>query len=77
MKTLKPRRPHGRWIYYVLHEDILWPCPVKWEWEDSFEAWLPFYYSPTLEFVAGDPAKAVKVTKLQTPGLLPKRLEFA
>ncbi|ERK16028.1 hypothetical protein L580_0541 [Serratia fonticola AU-P3(3)] len=38
---------------------------------------MPFYYSPTLEFVAGDPAKAVKVTKPQTPGLQPKRLEYA
>ncbi|KEY59104.1 hypothetical protein [Serratia sp. DD3] len=63
MKSLKPRRPQGRWIYYILYEDILWPCPVKWEWENNFGMWLPFYYSPTLEFVAGDPAKAVKVTK--------------
>lgn len=61
MKTRKLRRPHGRWIYYILYEDILWPCPVKWEWESTYEAWLPFYYSPTLEFIAGDPAKAVKV----------------
>jgi hypothetical protein len=63
VRTAKPRRPHGRWVYYILHEDILWPCPVKWEWESSFHAWLPFYYSPTLEFVAGNPAKATKITK--------------
>jgi len=63
MPTPKPRRPHGRWTYYILYEDILWPCPVKWEWESSYGGWLPFYYSPTLEFVAGDPHKAIKVGK--------------
>jgi hypothetical protein len=46
MKMRKPRRPPGRWIYYILHEDMLWPCPVKWEWESGYNAWLPFYYSP-------------------------------
>ena len=25
---------------------MLWPCPVKWEWESGYNAWLPFYYSP-------------------------------
>ncbi|PKE31979.1 hypothetical protein CWS43_08050 [Rahnella sp. AA] len=44
-----------------MHEDILWPCPVRWEWENGYGGWLPFYYSPTLEFVAGDPHKATKV----------------
>ncbi len=62
MKMHKPRRPPGRWIYYILHEDMLWPCPVKWEWESGYNAWLPFYYSPTLEFVAGNPARATKVS---------------
>ncbi len=41
---------------------MLWPCPVKWEWESGYNAWLPFYYSPTLEFVAGNPARATKVS---------------
>jgi hypothetical protein len=63
MKTPKPRRPHGRWTYYILHEDILWPCPVRWEWESGYGGWLPFYYSPTFEFVAGDPDKALKIVK--------------
>ncbi|MFI8416089.1 hypothetical protein ACQKDS_06440 [Serratia sp. NPDC078593] len=62
MKTHKPRRPAGRWVYYILYDDILWPCPVKWEWESGCHAWLPFYYSPTLEFVAGDPSRAVKIS---------------
>jgi hypothetical protein len=62
MKMRKPRRPPGRWIYYILHEDMLWPCPVKWEWESGYNARLPFYYSPTLEFVAGNPACATKVS---------------
>ena len=44
-----------------MYEDILWPCPVRWEWENGYGGWLPFYYSPTLEFVAGDPDKATKV----------------
>lgn len=61
MNNRKPRRPHGRWTYYIMHEDILWPCPVRWEWENGYGGWLPFYYSPTLEFVAGDPEKATKV----------------
>ena len=41
---------------------MLWPCPVKWEWESGYNSWLPFYYSPTLEFVAGNPARATKVS---------------
>ena len=36
MKTRKPRRPNGRWIYYILHDGILWPCPVRWEWESGY-----------------------------------------
>lgn len=66
MNTPKPRRPHGRWTYYIMYEDILWPCPVRWEWENGYGGWLPFYYSPTLEFVAGDPLKATKVTGTKT-----------
>ncbi|MFF6009780.1 hypothetical protein [Rahnella sp. R3(2024)] len=66
MKTPKPRRPHGRWTYYIMYEDILWPCPVRWEWENGYGGWLPFYYSPTLEFVAGDPLKATKVPASKT-----------
>ncbi|MDU3076842.1 MAG: hypothetical protein E7B29_11150, partial [Mixta calida] len=50
-----------RWIYYILHDGILWPCPVRWEWESGYGGWLPFYFSPTLEFVVGDPAKAWRV----------------
>ncbi|MFD1801503.1 hypothetical protein ACFSFZ_04720 [Mixta tenebrionis] len=61
MKIRKPRRPNGRWIYYILHDGILWPCPVRWEWESGYGGWLPFYFSPTLEFVVGDPAKAWRV----------------
>ncbi|WAT01330.1 hypothetical protein [Rouxiella chamberiensis] len=70
MSASKPRRPHGRWTYYILYEDILWPCPVRWEWETGYGGWLPFYYSPTLEFVAGDPNKATKVPpeRRATPG---------
>ncbi|MGC6389580.1 hypothetical protein ACMV8I_18240 [Ewingella sp. S1.OA.A_B6] len=63
MSTDKPRRPHGRWTYFIMHEDILWPCPVHWEWEDSYGGWLPYYLSPTFEFVAGDPLLASKVSK--------------
>lgn len=61
MKNRKPRRPSGRWIYYILEDGILWPCPVRWEWESGYGGWLPFYFSPSLEFVAGDPAKAWRV----------------
>ncbi|GAB2935307.1 hypothetical protein GCM10011328_01060 [Hafnia psychrotolerans] len=46
-----------------MHEDILWPCPVHWEWEDSYGGWIPYYLSPTLEFVAGDPLLASKVSR--------------
>ncbi|AVF37312.1 hypothetical protein BV494_00305 [Rahnella sikkimica] len=53
-----------------MHEDILWPCPVRWEWENGYGGWLPFYYSPTLEFVAGDPDKA---TKMAGPKARPMR----
>lgn len=60
--THRPRKPSGRWIFYLLYEGILWPCPVHWEWERSFDGWLPFYFSPTLEFVAADPSKVVKVS---------------
>jgi len=49
-----------------MYEDILWPCPVRWEWENGYGGWLPFYYSPTLEFVAGDPLKATKVPGSKT-----------
>ncbi|PPS58059.1 hypothetical protein CRX72_10265 [Pantoea sp. BRM17] len=59
MKKSRPRRPAGRWVYYILYDGILWPCPVRWEWENGFDGWLPFYYSPTFEFVAGDPRKAL------------------
>ncbi|KFC84738.1 hypothetical protein GEAM_0612 [Ewingella americana ATCC 33852] len=41
----------------------MWPCPVRWEWESGYGGWLPFYYSPTFEFVAGDPDKALKIVK--------------
>jgi len=63
MKTPRPRRPNGRWIYYILYDGILWPCPVRWEWEHGYGGWLPFYYSPTFEFVAGDPGKAHRIAK--------------
>ena len=63
MKTPRPRRPTGRWVYYLLYDGILWPCPVRWEWESGYGGWLPFYYSPTFEFVAGDPGKAYRIAR--------------
>jgi len=56
----RPRRPAGHWVYYLLEEGLLWPCPVHWEWESGYGGWLPFYYSPTLEYIAADPSKVVK-----------------
>ncbi|MBT0728054.1 hypothetical protein [Rosenbergiella australiborealis] len=56
----RPRRPIGHWVYYSLEEGLLWPCPVHWEWESSYGGWLPFYCSPTLEYIAADPKKVVK-----------------
>lgn len=64
MKTpSRPRRPSGRWVYYILQDEILWPCPVRWEWVSSYGGWLPFYYSPTFEFIAGDPQKAYRIAQ--------------
>jgi len=63
MKTSRPRRPGGRWVYYLLYDGILWPCPVRWEWESSYGGWLPFYYTPTFEFVVGDPRKAYRIAQ--------------
>jgi len=63
MKTSRPRRPNGRWVYYILYDGILWPCPVRWEWESGFGGWLPFYYTPTFEFVVGDPRKAYRIAR--------------
>ncbi len=63
MKKSRPRRPAGRWVYYILYDGILWPCPVRWELENGFDGWLPFYYSPTFEFVAGDPRKAYRIAR--------------
>ncbi|NIF23462.1 MULTISPECIES: hypothetical protein [Pantoea] len=63
MKKTRPRRPNGRWVYYIMYEDILWPCPVRWEWESGYGGWLPFYYSPTFEFLVGDPEKAQRIAK--------------
>lgn len=61
--TRRPRRPTGHWIYYSLEEGLLWPCPVHWEWESSYGGWLPFYCSPTLDYIAADPSKVVKRPK--------------
>ncbi|GAA0481613.1 MULTISPECIES: hypothetical protein [Tatumella] len=65
MKTKKsrPRKPSGRWVYYLLYQEILWPCPVRWEWESGFGGWLPFYYAPTFEFIAADPARVTRVRR--------------
>ncbi|MBT0724799.1 hypothetical protein HH682_10205 [Rosenbergiella sp. S61] len=59
----RPRRPTGHWVYYSLEEGLLWPCPVHWEWESSYGGWLPFYCSPTLDYIAADPTKVVKRPK--------------
>ncbi|WP_241649419.1 hypothetical protein [Rosenbergiella collisarenosi] len=56
----RPRRPVGSWVYYSLEGGLLWPCPVHWEWESRYGGWLPFYCSPTLEYIAADPLKVVK-----------------
>ena len=47
MKTPRPRRPTGRWVYYILYDGIIWPCPVRWEWESGF----------------GDPGKAYRIAR--------------
>ena len=62
-KNKRPRKPGGRWIYYLLYQDIIWPCPVRWEWEAGYGGWLPYYYAPTLEFVAADPRRVTKVRR--------------
>ncbi|WP_241592161.1 hypothetical protein [Rosenbergiella epipactidis] len=59
----RPRRPTGHWVYYLLEEGLLWPCPVHWEWENSYGGWLPFYCSPTLDYISADPSKVVKRPK--------------
>lgn len=59
----RPAKPRGRWVYYILADNILWPCPVHWEWLSEFACWVPFYLSPSLEFIAGDPARAVRVNE--------------
>ncbi|WP_029686409.1 hypothetical protein [Tatumella saanichensis] len=59
----RPRKPSGRWVYYLLYDDILWPCPVRWEWETGYGGWLPFYYAPTFEFIAADPTAVTRVAK--------------
>ncbi len=64
-KKSRPRKPAGRWVYYLLYQDIIWPCPVRWEWESGFGGWLPFYYAPTFEFIAADPSR---VTRMTSPG---------
>jgi len=59
----RPRRPTGQWVYYSLEDGLLWPCPVHWEWESSYGGWLPFYCSPTLDYIAADPSKVTKRPK--------------
>lgn len=60
----RPRKPPGRWVYYLLQEGIVWPCPVHWEWEASYFGWLPFYFAPSFEYIAADPTKVTKVARL-------------
>ena len=60
-KPSRPRKPSGRWVYYLLYQDIIWPCPVRWEWESGFGGWIPFYYSPTFEFIAADPSRVTRI----------------
>lgn len=65
-KLARLAKPRGRWVYYILADNILWPCPVHWEWLSEFGCWVPFYLAPSLEFIAGDPARAIRVnSKLQ------------
>lgn len=60
-KERRPRKPAGRWVYFLLYQDIIWPCPVRWEWEPGYGDWLPFYYAPTFEFIAADPSRVTRV----------------
>lgn len=70
-KNKRPRKPGGRWIYYLLYQDIIWPCPVRWEWEAGYGGWLPFYYAPTLEFIAADPGRVIRVPRGSASPVLP------
>lgn len=66
LKPVRPRKPTGCWVYYLLYNDIIWPCPVHWEWISDFGCWVPFYYAPSMEFIAGEPTKAVRVSRTAT-----------
>lgn len=68
-KKNRPRRPTGRWIYYLFEQNMLWPCPVHWEWDRSYGGWLPFFYSPSMEFIAGDPNLTQRVDRASSPPL--------